>query len=63
MKKNNLLLIIVSILISQLTHSQETQQNKVEKLTDALNNTVAPNFRLELKNNKAFVKIDQLLIV
>ncbi len=59
MKKNNLLLIIVFILISQLTHSQETQQNKVEKLTQVLNETVAPNFRLELKNNKAFVTIDQ----
>jgi len=60
MKKNNLLLIIVSIVISQMTHSQETQQHKVEKLTHDLNNRVAPNFILELKKNKAFCTVDTL---
>lgn len=60
MKKNNPLLIIALIFISHTIYSQESQQSKVKQLTQALNNSVALNFQLELKRNKAFVKIDQL---
>lgn len=60
MKKNKVLLIILSIFISLMTYGQLSQQNKVEKLIHALNTTIAPGFQLELKNNKAFFKINQL---
>jgi hypothetical protein len=59
MKKNNPLLIIALIFISHTMYNEEPLQSKVEKLTHALNNSVAPNFQLELKKNRAFVKIDQ----
>lgn len=59
MKKNNPLLIIAMIFISHTMYSQESLQSKVKQLTQTLNNSVAPYFQLELKRNKAFVKIDQ----
>ena len=59
MKKNRQLLIIASILIGLTSNSQESQQRKIEKLTQGLNTSVAPIFLVELKNNKGLVKIDQ----
>ncbi len=58
MKNSNSLLIIALLFLSYTMHSQKSQQSKVEQLTYALNTNVAPNFQLELKRNKAFVKID-----
>lgn len=60
MKKNRLLLIIASILIGLTSYSQQSLQNKVEKLTQDLNTTVAPKFRVELKNDKAYCNIVEL---
>ena len=60
MKKNRQLLIIASILIGLTSNSQQSQQHKVEKLTQDLNTTIAPNFLVELKKNKAYCTIDTL---
>ncbi len=58
MKKKYLIIFVVLIFISRTTYSQESQQRKVEQLTQELNTSVAPNFLVELKGNKGFVKID-----
>lgn len=60
MKTNYSLITIASILIFQITNGQKLEQDQVETLTQVLNTAVAPNFKVELKNNTADCSIDVL---
>jgi hypothetical protein len=44
----------------QITNAQKLEQDQVETLTQVLNTTVAPKFRVELKSNTADCSIDEL---
>ncbi|NRD19623.1 hypothetical protein HNV08_06155 [Winogradskyella eckloniae] len=60
MKNKFLFMCIITASMFQISHSQKLQQNEVEKLKALLNSNVATQFRVELKNDSAFCKIDDL---
>lgn len=53
MKDKQLILSILFVFIVQSMSGQKLEQYEVEKLKDILNSAVAPNFKVELTNNKA----------
>ncbi len=59
MKSKHFILSIIAILIIQMMHGQKLEQNEVEQLKDVLNTKVAPDFKVELKNNKAYFSVDE----
>jgi hypothetical protein len=60
MKKKYLIICIASIVMFRTMHGQKLEQDQVETLTQILNTTVAPKFKVELKNNTADFSIDVL---
>ncbi len=60
MNSKDLVLSIVSIFMFQMMDGQKLEQNEVEQLKDALNTSVAPDFKVELKNNKAYCGMGDL---
>lgn len=60
MKTKYLVLSIATIFMFQITNGQKLEQDQVEKLTQVLNTTVAPKFKVELKSNKVHCSIDEL---
>ncbi|MDN3493454.1 hypothetical protein [Winogradskyella bathintestinalis] len=51
---------IAIVCLGQLVMGQKLQQDEAEQLKNLLNTTLAPNFKLELKGDKAFCNIDEL---
>ncbi len=51
---------ILTASMFQTSHSQKLQQNEIEKFKELLDTNVAPHFNVELKNDSAFCKIDNL---
>lgn len=60
MKTKYLVLSIATMFMFQITNAQKLEQDQVETLTQVLNTTVAPKFRVELKSNTADCSIDEL---
>lgn len=58
MNSKQLMLSIIAFLIIQMMHGQKLGQNEVEQLKDVLNTKVAPDFKVELKHNKAYFSSD-----
>ncbi|WP_179007570.1 hypothetical protein [Winogradskyella forsetii] len=59
MNSKHFILSIIAIIMVQMMHGQKLEQSEVEQLKDVLNTTVAPDFKVELKNNKAYFSFDE----
>lgn len=58
MNSKHFILSIIAIIMVQMMHAQKLEQSEVEQLKDVLNTKVAPDFKVELKNNKAYFSSD-----
>ena len=60
MEKKNILLLVILTLIGFIVHSQKLEQDQVEKFAQDLNEHIAPNFQIKLKEHNAFCSINKL---
>lgn len=60
MRSQCLILSLLSFFMFQIAmHGQKLKQDEVEHLAEILNITIAPHFKVELKNDKAFCSIEK----